>query len=63
LLPVAFFLGDASDESFPSVFRFFPPAALFLDAPLDAFSDGFAFAAFFPRTGSIFEKNPTILSM
>ena len=63
LLPDAFFFGDESDDSFPSFFRFFPPEAFFLDAPLDAFSDGFAFAAFFPRTGSILEKNPTTFSM
>jgi len=63
LLPAAFFFGDEFDESFPSFLRFFPPEVFFLDAPLDAFSDGFAFAAFFPRAGSILEKNLTIFSM
>lgn len=29
----------------------------------DALSDGSAFAAFFPRTGSILVKNPAIFSM
>lgn len=65
LLAVAFFLlGDEADVSFPSFFRFFPPdEELFLDVVSDALSDGSAFAAFFPRTGSILVKNPAIFSM
>jgi hypothetical protein len=63
LLPKAFFLADESDDSFPSLLRFFPAEALFLDVLSDALSDGFAFATFSPRTGSILEKNPTIFSM